>query len=927
MIKVENLSKKYNDRTILKDVSFELPDKGFVVLFGDSGSGKTTLLNSLCGVERNISGTILINNCDITHLSDKNVCKFRLNHFGYVFQNFNLMNLESVYENIKLPLDCIAILDKKFKSRRIKDLLNFLDLKHLKNNKVNTLSGGEKQRTAIGRAIVNSPDIILCDEPTGSLDEKNSEKIYKILQQISKEKLVIIASHDLEAKKYADLLLNLTDGDIDFIEKKQYYSKISKFNLFGGKLKRKKPSLPLKFKVSHSINKIKSKKWRSLITNGVLSLALSGIGISILISTSLTRKIQNAFQSIFNGNEIVMSLNHESPNTINAAFSAPKENVIEISKKYESYINGIGVTYLVNFEDFFKDVNDFYISSGGFKYVIQSLSCRSINDFKWIDDNYNNLTYPYKPSQLAEDEIVLGLSYVDMVNICFQLQIQRSYASLGEYIRKTKLQICLEVANNSWVYDDEQIFTVAAVTETNKSCIYHYDNFWNENVFENMMLLPSDDDNESYYPWEMYKLYYFSTKEDPGLFIDQTLYDEDLYDYVFERTNYNYHPNLCKIGEICKEKRVMIYYVDKYAIDPCLLNKIQKISPSFDSYFFTSDYGYSSFSSSLLNGFSKNVFISTDETKNEEAIDADTYSSSNQNINVKLPDKVVGGNYLNSFGSGVKFTSKYDELISGRVPKNLNEIVISEGLANKIGFDPNKPELYFSSVVEETYLNESNLEKFYETVKLTVVGVTSNEKLFLYHNPNWTISFFRDKLGVSMFYLIPKAIVFELDTSVNAELYCDRFQKLFNSYKFTSPSSEISKSSQNTLTFANVLLISFSLIASLISVFLLATIALINVYENKDEIALFNYLGIQNSEIYSTFIVQSLVYGFTAFFFSMVEIIFVDFLINKLISNQFLVSLSFNLNVVPIFIVFVFAILISSLSTLLSLLFIKRMKK
>ena len=135
----------------------------------------------------------------------------------------------------------------------------------------------------------------------------------------------------------------------------------------------------------------------------------------------------------------------------------------------------------------------------------------------------------------------------------------------------------LEVRNNSWQYDDEQIFEVKAVTETNSPLFYHTNTLWNEKVFEEMMRLPSDDDGESYFPWEMYKLYYFKTIEDPESFLDAIFFDQQFGDFVFERTNSSYNPNLCLNGELCDENRVMVYLADKTAISPNDIKYLQEL--------------------------------------------------------------------------------------------------------------------------------------------------------------------------------------------------------------------------------------------------------------------------------------------------------------------------------------------------------------
>lgn len=928
MIIVKNLVKKYNDRFILDNLSFTLPDKGLITLFGASGSGKTTLLNAIGGIDKEISGSISINGKTITQLNEKEMREYRLNNIGYIFQNFNLFNLESAYENVKIPLDSIAILPETIKKRRVMDALSLLGVAHLRRQKVNKLSGGEKQRIAIARAIVNSPSVILCDEPSGALDEANSIKIYKILKKISHNSLVIVASHDLAVKEYADLVLNLEDGKIISSEKSECIDNSEFPPLISQRFKRKKSSLSLTFKVKHAIEKIKEKKFRSLIINSVLSMALTGIGVSLIISSSISKKIQSAFSSLTNGNQIVMNLKNENQNTISGAYSAPIDSVNKIYSCYQEDVEGIGVTYLVNFEDFFKDKNDFFLTSTAYKILIPSLSTRSINDYRWINNEYSLLTYPYVPTTLNDDEVVLGINYVDMVNICYSLQIQRNYGSLGEYIRTHDFTIVLEVENSYWQYEDEQVLTVKAVTETNKTCFYHYSHNWNETIFEKMMLLPSIDNPDSYYPWEMYKLYYFKTYDDPSKFINKAMFDESLYDYVFERTNYSYNPGLCKIGEVCKEKRVYIYFVDKSGISFDVINQVQTLNNKMNNYFYITDYGYASYASAMLNGFAKNVFVSLSKDSLDQAIDADTSLTENGDLEIELPDDVVGGNYLNSLSGGLRFSTKPKQMIEGRLPLHNGEITISKGLSDKLGGAYGK-ELYIAGICSESINSLGQIEKDYQTAKVVVVGISDEDNPYLYHDGIWSISFFRDNLGISMFSLIPKAVIFELDDGEDVEKICDRFNKIFKSYNFSSPSVELSKSISSTLKYANVILYSFSALAGIISVLLLATIVMLNVIENKDEIELFRYLGISKRDCDSTFIVQALVHGFVAFLLAAIETITVDIMISKLLGMTFGSALTYSISYIPLIAIFVLSIVISFITSfvMVKILNVKKRRK
>ena len=926
MIKIINLTKRFDKRLVLKKVNLTLPDKGLVFLRGSSGSGKTTLLNVIGGIDKSYEGLIEVKNVRISLLNDEDLRRFRIYNIGYLFQNFNLLNLETVYENIKLPLDTISSQSTLIKRRRIKDIMISLQIDKLANTNVNKLSGGEKQRVAIARALVNSPSIILCDEPTGALDENSAKNVYEILKKISANILVIVASHDPEVINYADMVVNIRDGHVavpDFVPLD--YPLTYHKPYIGNNFKKHKPKLTSSFKISHSYHKMKSKKIRTLITNGILSLSLTGIGVSVLISNGISTKIKDSFASLTNGNQITMSLKRENANTFSNIYSAPEYYVDDIYQSYKNYLDGYGVSYLVNYEDFFKDRNDFYCSIRGEKYYINSLSTRSINEYRWLDNESEDIIYPYRVDTLEDDEIILGLDYVEMVNLCFKLQIQRSYSSLGAYVRNNQFLLNLEVENKSWKYDDEQVFLVRGIKEVKKSCLFHKNNIWNQIVFEKMMLLPSSDNDETFYPWEMYKLFYLRPIEDVGTFINRTLLDSSLHDFVFERTNYSYTPSLCKINEVCSERVVFVFLSDKYAINTGIVNGLIKMEDKLKSYYYLSSYGYSSYASNVLNGFSKNFFISSDLSKVEMAVDADTMNN-DVSLKVDLPDGVINGYFLNSIDGGLRFSSKPKQLIKGRLPKNLNEIAISSGLIDKLGSDVYGSELYFAGLNSEIItLNGS--EKDYRFGKLVVVGVVNEEKSYFYHEPNWSISFFRDIVGVSNFNLCPTSVVFELDQDVDAHELCDKLNSTFKDFKFVSPSDELSKSIETTLQYANSILLVFSLVASLISLILLGTVLMLNIIESKQEITLLRYIGLYEKDIKSTFVYHSLTHGFIAFLLSSIQITAIDFAISFSFKELFHTQILYSFNVYPIVIIFVASYLFSFITSYLTTLSLTKRKK
>ncbi len=219
MITAQKLDKffnrgKRNEIHVINQISLDLPDHGLVVLFGPSGSGKTTLLNVLGGLDR-AKGEIHFNDITLNGYSMSKWDKIRNRHIGYIFQNYMLLENISIYENIKLTLNMIGITDKDEINKRVEYLLEKVGLKNYKKRKAGLLSGGQQQRVAIARALAKNPEVIIADEPTGNLDSKNTVDIMNIIKTISKEKLVLLVTHERElATFYADRIIELKDGQI-----------------------------------------------------------------------------------------------------------------------------------------------------------------------------------------------------------------------------------------------------------------------------------------------------------------------------------------------------------------------------------------------------------------------------------------------------------------------------------------------------------------------------------------------------------------------------------------------------------------------------------------------------------------------------------------------------------------------------------------
>ena len=215
MIFANNLRKNYGTLEVINDTTLKLPKKGMVAFLGESGSGKTTLVNVLGGLDSYKSGSISYDDTKFLKYQMDKVDTYRRNHFGYIFQNYNILEDKTVSENLLLALHIIGIYDEKECEKRIKNALEAVGLYKFRKKLAGALSGGQMQRVSIARALVKHNDVIIADEPTGNLDSESTRQIIRILKKLSINSLIILVTHDISlANTYADYIYHIKDGKI-----------------------------------------------------------------------------------------------------------------------------------------------------------------------------------------------------------------------------------------------------------------------------------------------------------------------------------------------------------------------------------------------------------------------------------------------------------------------------------------------------------------------------------------------------------------------------------------------------------------------------------------------------------------------------------------------------------------------------------------
>lgn len=420
MLELKNISKLYKNKNYmnqaLNEINLSFRKNEFVSILGSSGAGKTTLLNIIGGLDKYTKGNMLINGNSTKKYNDSNWDAYRNMHVGFIFQNYNLIKHISVYKNVEIALTLSRVKDKK---EKVMEVLKKVGLENFAYKKPNELSGGQMQRVAIARALVNNPDIILADEPTGALDSKTSIIIMNLIKEVSKDKLVIMVSHnEALAKKYSNRIIRIKDGKVisdsnPFISR----NKESKINL-------KKTKMKFMDALILSFNNLKNKKSRTILTSLASSIGIIGIALILSISAGFKKQINDYEKdtaslfpiSILEENKETKkddNLDKNKDDGNNEIYiDETEDNIIKnsITSNYVKYIEKIDKKYLNSLS--YKRITNFNLMTSNnieYKNINQSdinfTELPNINNEKtYIKNNYKILCGSYPKNY---DEIVL----------------------------------------------------------------------------------------------------------------------------------------------------------------------------------------------------------------------------------------------------------------------------------------------------------------------------------------------------------------------------------------------------------------------------------------------------------------------------------------------------------------------------------------
>jgi ABC transporter related len=376
MLQLKNIVKNYvsGDTTVqaLKGINITFRDSEFVSILGQSGCGKTTLLNIIGGLDQYTSGDLIINGRSTTKYKDSDWDTYRNHTIGFVFQSYNLIPHQSVLSNVELALTLSGV-SKAERRKRAVEVLEKVGLGDQIHKKPNQMSGGQMQRVAIARALVNNPDILLADEPTGALDSATSIQIMELLKEISKDRLIIMVTHNPElAEKYSSRIVRLLDGKVtdDTMPYEPTDSRVTENNKAKRVKKKKGTSMSFLTALSLSANNLMTKKGRTLLTAFAGSIGIIGIALILALSSGFQSYIKKVEEDTLSSYPIAIEEEQVDYSSMMSAFMG--QHVGEASEKEDgkiysnniisemlnSMMSQVKVNNLADFKKFIEDRNN-----------------------------------------------------------------------------------------------------------------------------------------------------------------------------------------------------------------------------------------------------------------------------------------------------------------------------------------------------------------------------------------------------------------------------------------------------------------------------------------------------------------------------------------------------------------------------------------
>lgn len=774
MLELRNVSFYYEEKhKILDHISLSFPSHGLVMIEGESGSGKSTLLSLLHHEKEVKEGDILFFHQSLKKMNEQEKMDYRLFSCGVVYQDYGLFSHLSVEENLKMFMLVVN------KTEDIPTLLKKVGLSIDPKTNVDVLSGGEKQRVAIARSMILTSPILLLDEPTSSLDDKNAFEIMNLLKELSKKSLIIIVTHDHRMiEQYSDEHYHMEKGTLTLI-KKEEVEPVS-YSFLHPKRKRFHYGIYLKRRLVH-------KKKRAVLLVSFLSMSVFIGSFSAILMHNMKEEMTSSFSHFASGKEIQMTVKNE--NTQDDRYSLNKEEFVTIQKENQDM--DMMFYYEEDLSYAFPSRNEFRIFSLPGYPLLKGFKMETLNHFHLLKEieSYPSLSY------LENDEIVIGIEEKTLNELCDTIQIEATYETLGNYLKRNPLSIGIQIKNIDWDYEDEQLLLVKGVAKAREPTIYHSNPYFNEYIIEERMRMRSTLSwyEEVEYPWIFHKRSKIKIKD------KESLSSSFLSKYLFDETKEN---NTYLISKNDKS------YISSYDI-----SRILSWSNEIEGAFIGSEKGYQVFSNTILHGLLGVILIDS------------SYEA--------LYEKEEKWRIENKKDKDLLFHSVlYPSEQTLSLHPSKEGIYISSSLAKLKDWKKGDVIYYLYSLDHQTYVGEWIID-----------GIKKEKENILYiSNDKLNSLFLKHKITTSS-YLKATSALFFIKNSRNIESLIKELNSLYPEYHFASPSYTFLSTLEKTTSSIQKGLSIFSLWMIIFSSFLFTVIHALFLYECEKDAQRIEALG------------------------------------------------------------------------------------
>ncbi len=897
MISIKNLSKSYNGSfNVLNGIDYEFENTGLYFLIGKSGSGKTTFLQLVGGMDYEYEGSINVDGQELKEMSGKEKEDYLLKKIAFVFQDFKAEDNEKVYDNLEKGL-LVTNMKKNERKKRIHEILEKVGLKDKENSRFSELSGGEKKRISLARALLKDTPILLADEPLASLNSSIRKSIYSILREESRKRLVIVITHERDSLEDCNVL-ELVDGRFEQIKTCENEGHPIE------NIERKKLNTFDYFKTV--FKSFLSKKDYVLVNLLSLMISLFTLIFSFQLSGSVSSSLEETMSSYMETNTMVVG-KADDGYTSSSLEEASYSKLTLLKNRYPEYVESVSTFYTSSLDTIFGSNQSVKLQYGHKSFEVSKLSMNSFIGARTPSESAKYMELSNRVEEYGEDEITMALDN-DAMNTLYRLMYNESApygvdTEIVETMRsslKGRLITVLVYANKSeWSYYFEMSFTLKDVVLDDSCYIISGPDFASD--FADLIHFDQIGEGEmSENPWVIEKC--FGLRLYPGCngeFLEEFLFDSAFEDYTMEiiKCQGYYQENnpdtYNRIGIYSDlTSRLSLSSVRSFAANNSSL--VECVSYSSSVYTYTAS-GY-------ISGFQKPFFFA----RRKELLNniQDEFHSSDEDLGlfqgtlIDVEDGVYKADLLSSTEEeGLTFVSTdYNPIspILGRECSSFNEIAISSKMAENL-FSSKEyalgETLHVLTLTDTNYSSGKYINEFFEG-ELEIVGIYESDEIKIYQSSLFPLCYCFENTFVDALDLRVTEAVVKVDLETHDTSYYEDLVTQYGSFEVSFPMLSVTESIQDTMDQLSMMFLLFSLIGLVTSLFLLSLSMFLLVKKDRKQIGIKLSMGYRKDEILNEYflffaIISAVGYILACILSSVAEVVMADTLSSMLSAYTF----------------------------------------